>query len=108
MRIPRGTRFAGFVHRFAAAGGAVLVFALTICAASPIAHDWLHRSGDSGQESGCAVLLFADGVSLPLDTLGVQPPAAVTGRVTLASATDVFLISPRYLRQPERGPPNLG
>ena len=108
MRILRGTRFAEFLRRFAAAGGAALVLALTVFAASPVAHDWLHQNDDRNQESGCAVVLFAGGVSLPLETPAVQPPAVATGSVTPATAAEVYLVTPRYLRQPERGPPSLG
>src|SRR4051812_33713902 len=93
-------------HRVLAAGCAALVFALTIFAASPVAHDWLHADGDhANREHGCAVVLFADGVSLPLGPIEVPLPLEAPHRVTPATAAEVYLVTPRYLRQPERGPP---
>ena len=108
MRRPRSSSFAATLRRLAAAGAAALVLALTIFAASPVAHDWLHESGNGDSESGCAIVLFAGGVSLPLDLPAVTPPVAATGTITPATAAEVFLVTPRYLRQPERGPPSLG
>ena len=108
MRRPRSSSFAEMLRRLAAAGAATLVLALTIFAASPAAHDWLHDSGISDHDTGCAVELFAGGVSVPLDLPAVQPPPATTGAITPATAAEVFLVTPRYLRQPERGPPSLG
>lgn len=96
------------LRRFSAAGCAALVFALTVFAASPLAHDWLHASDAHEDEAGCAVVLFASGVALPLAAPAIEPPNFVTDRVALATGGDVDLVTPRYLRQPERGPPALG
>lgn len=104
----RRVRFADCLRRVGAAGGAALVLALTIFAASPVAHDWLHANATGEYESGCAVVLFAGGVSLPLDAPVVLPPATIGSDVHFASARSVVLVTPRYLRQPERGPPSLG
>jgi hypothetical protein len=94
-------------RRILAGGCAALVLALTIFAASPVAHDLLH-DGDHKHTlngDGCAVVLFATGVSLAVGPIAVTPPTAVAQGVSPVTAADVFLVSPRFLRQPERGPP---
>lgn len=110
---------AEFLRRLCAAGAAALVLALTLLAASPAAHDWLHVAGDehrhcssgeherneSNAEDRCAVVMFASGVSVPVAPLAITPPTMVQQAVSPVTAADVFLVSPRYLRQPERGPP---
>ena len=104
----RLTPVADLLRRLCAAGCAALVLALTVFAASPSAHDSLHANRTAAGDDGCAVVLFAGGVSLPLDPPVLQPPAAFAREVAHASAGEVFLVSPRYLRQPERGPPARG
>ncbi len=95
------------LRRVLAGGCAALVFALTIFAASPIAHKLLHNSdhGQANSEDACAVVMFASGVSLAVGPIAITPPSAVIAGVSPVTAADVFLVSPRYLRQPERGPP---
>lgn len=94
-------------RRLCAAGGAALVLALTVFSASPVAHEWLHsdHDHDAPADHGCAVVLFAAGVALPLGLTAVPPPETVVRAQAGAPAREIFLISPRYLRQPERGPP---
>lgn len=104
--IARRTFLPEIFRRFLAAGSAALVFALTVFAASPVAHDRLHDHDHPAQaEDRCAVVLFADGVVPMLDPLAVTPPAPIARDFVAATAADIFLVSPRYLRQPERGPP---
>lgn len=110
-----------WLRRSLAAGGAALVLALTVFAASPAAHEWMHartstcsghshghehgpaKTGD--EDAGCAVVLFASGVDLPVEPAAALPPRLRAEDVTPVTAAEVLLISPRYLRQPERGPP---
>lgn len=96
------------MRRFMAAACAALVLALTIFAACPTAHSLLHD--DSHQhavsEEACAVVMFASGVSLPVAPLAVTPPTAIGHVIPHATRNEIFLVSPRYLRQPERGPPS--
>ena len=101
------TPFADRLRRVLAGGCAALVLALTIFAASPVAHDWLHDGDHDHGGSGdtCAVVMFAGGVSLPGALFVPAPPEAFSAAILPVAATDVFLVSPRYLRQPERGPP---
>ncbi len=107
MKTDRHPSRADWLRRIVAAGGAALVLALSVFAASPVAHNWLHADSDHAtREHGCAVVLFADGVSLPLDPMAVPLPIEATRELSPSTAAEVFLISPRYLRQPERGPPS--
>ena len=97
------------LRRVLAGGCAALVLALTIFAASPVAHNSLHVDrAQPAQDDGCAVVLFASGVSLPLGPITVPAPSETPQLVSPATAAEVFLVSPRYLRHPERGPPVMG
>jgi len=106
-------RFADRLRRVVALGCAAMVFALTIFAAGPEANEYLHEHKDcpshghatTEPDHSCAVVLFASGVSLPVGPLFVTPPTAVPAGISPVTAAEVFLVSPRYLRQPERGPP---
>ena len=97
------------LRRLLAAGCAALVLALTIFAASPVAHEWLHVCDDHAtaqtDDHTCAVVLFAAGVSLQLAPITVPVPDETPHAISPATAAEVGLVSPRYLRQPERGPP---
>ena len=96
------------LRRFLAGSCAVLVLALSIFAASPVAHELLHTDDTDHSpvaEDGCAVDMFASGVALPVGPLAIIPPTAVSPGRSPVTAADVLLVSPRYLRQPERGPP---
>jgi hypothetical protein len=92
-------------RRCLAAGLAALVLALTIFAASPVAHDLLHKQDAPQSEDRCAVVLFAGGVSAPLGLIVIAAPATEWRTAPVARAAEIFVSSPRYLRQPERGPP---
>jgi len=110
------TRLADRLRRLLALGCAAMVFALTIFAASPEAHRILHEDdscpghshGPAETDHTCAVVLFASGIALPVEPLFVTPPTAVPAGISPVTAAEVFLISPRYLRHPERGPPLSG
>ncbi len=95
------------LRRVLAGGCAALVFALTIFAASPVAHNLLHDAdhGHANSEDSCAVVMFAGGISMPVGPLAITPPSAVIAGESPVTAAEVFLVSPRYLRHPERGPP---
>ncbi|MEO6244675.1 MAG: DUF2946 family protein [Opitutaceae bacterium] len=101
------TPFAEWARRVLASGCATMVLALTIFAASPTAHDLLHDTGHAtpGGEDACAVVLFAGGVLLVVAVAVPTPPENLFPARLPVAATEVCLVSPRYLRQPERGPP---
>ncbi len=103
---------AGFFHRLVAAGSAALVLALALFAASPELHDSLHRDrckahahDPAAEGDRCAVVLFASGVEPAPAPLEIAAPAAAWRPAAPAAAEEIFLTTPRYLRQPERGPP---
>ncbi|PAW65560.1 MAG: hypothetical protein B9S34_10590 [Opitutia bacterium Tous-C1TDCM] len=99
--------------RCGAAAAAALVLALTVFAASPGAHAWLHAGADHAchhgeateEDAGCVVFQFAAGITAPAPQVPVLLPATRTAPAELRTEPRLHLISPRYLRQPERGPP---
>ena len=96
------------LRRVLAGSCAALVLALTIFSASPVAHNSLHVDGaQPAQDDGCAVVLFASGVALPVGPITVPAPSETPQAISPATAAEVFLVSPRYLRHPERGPPAI-
>lgn len=97
---------AEMLRRLLAAGSAALVFALTVLAASPAAHDELHDHGVPHADDTCAVVLFAGGVALPLETPLPTPSVAAWQPLLPAVAEEILFTAPRYLHQPERGPPS--
>src|SRR3954464_12738372 len=58
-----------FLRRTLALGCASLVFALAVFAASPSLHERLHAAPQAAADDGCAVALFASGVSLAVPVL---------------------------------------
>ncbi len=99
-----------FLHRCCALGTAALVLALTLFAASPTAHAWLHDDDAAavpanGHEDRCAVILFASGVAMPLAAPAIAPPGDVLAAAIKHAPESLCLRSPRYLHLPERGPP---
>jgi hypothetical protein len=104
MRHGRPFPLLGFLHRTVAAGCAALVFALGLCAVSPVLHQQLHLD-DHSSDDRCAVVLFASGVSLALAAVTPTPSVSDWQEKTPRRSDEIFLDSPRYLLQPERGPP---
>lgn len=105
MQPIRHRRLSGSLRRLLAAGGIARVFALGLFAASPSLHALLHQHDQAPAEDGCAVVLFASGVSAPPALVAVPPVAAEWQEQSFADATNWFVDSPRYLLQPGRGPP---
>lgn len=92
------------LQRGGAALSVALLLLLTISAASPAVHDWLHLGGTHDANHQCAVVLFASGVTLAL-ALAVTAPRAAWHEEPRRAGARLFLVATRYLRQPERGPP---
>jgi hypothetical protein len=110
----RRSALAEFLRRLVAAGSAALVLALAIFAASPDLHGRLHghdhcpvheKNADDSADHTCAITLFAGGLPVPHAALDLAPGAAAWHAQPPAVAERIFLTTPRYLRQPERGPP---
>ncbi len=103
--------------RLIAGTGVLLVLALTVLAASPAAHTWVHGHAETcpdhehppapqeEDDSGCAVILFAAGLEVPAGPVALLTRTAVAGGVLPVTAAEPLLSRPRYLRLPERGPP---
>ena len=106
-------------HRALAWVCAALVLGLAFVSASPGAHQWLHTFAEQhtcpdhvapqpdpvSDEHACAVVLYASGVDTPLAGCAVEAPWIATNRLAPVVVAEIWLIAPRYLRQPERGPP---
>ena len=108
MSAPRHSHpLPGLLRRVLALGCAALVLTLTIFAASPSVHALLHDADHehTTSDAGCAVVMFASGVTLPVAPIAITPPTDVVQGISPVTAAEVYLVSPRYLRQPERGPP---
>lgn len=105
MSPARRAILADFLRRFFAAGGAALVLALTVFAASPELHNLLHRATDTAHDDSCPVVLFTGSADAPAAAIAAPLPSVATSAHAPAVAREIFLSPPRHLRQPERGPP---
>ena len=95
-----------------------LVFTLSLLTASPEIHAYLHgesraHSDDAVPQAhddhSCAVTLFQQGVTTPLDLPRVDTPRNTLWIATLPPARDTLALSaPRHLLRPARGPPCIG
>ena len=96
-------------HRFLAAGSAVLVLLLTVLAVSPQLHADFHahdaETGAAHTDDGCVVALFAGGVTATPAALFLAAPTTAHAAVAFTPRAEIFVSPPRYLHQPERGPP---
>ena len=92
-------------RRILAAGCVALVLALGVFAVSPALHEQLHRSDPTAVDDGCAVALFATGVVLLLAIFARPPVAMAWQELPRVVRREIRRDSPRYLLQPERGPP---
>lgn len=99
-------------RRFIAALGVALVLLLGVAAVNPIVHAHLHDADHAGHDNApaasphiCAVVLFASGVTFALAAIAVAAPQLVWRERPVLAAAKLYLTPPRYLRQPERGPP---
>lgn len=100
----RQSTFVDRLRRLFAAGAALLVLLLATLAANPELHHWLHDNA-ANENDGCAVMLFANGVSAPVDPVAITAPDLAWQPGSPRPVSEIFLVPARYLRQPERGPP---
>lgn len=117
--MPRLRHLANPLRRALAVLCAGLVMALSLVAVSPELHEWLHAAEQehtchhhhkktkpsAEHEHDCAVVLFTSGVDLPVAPIALTPPRVVVEGVSPVTEAEFYLVSPRYLRHPERGPP---
>jgi hypothetical protein len=93
-----------FLHRLLAAGGVALVLLLSVLAASPGLHAWLHgNAGETDHE--CVITFFQHGVV----TAAAEVALVVVARVLLARVADapaaLHLAPPRYWLPRGHAPP---
>ncbi len=98
-------RFIAVYRRICAAGSAALVFVLGLLASSPALHHQLHTGLHGAGDDHCAVVLFANGVSAPVAMSALPPPVREWQDHRPTASVEVYVGSPRYRLQPERGPP---
>ena len=104
-------------HRITAVFGVALVLLLTVLAASPELHAWVHGHGEATQHAGrdkapvgdadhaCAVTLFASGVSLLLAFFLVFLARVLDRNQTLFSSDWLIVTRPHYWLVPSHAPP---
>jgi hypothetical protein len=90
--------------RLIAAAAAALVLALTVLAASPQLHKWLHPDADDSDHE-CAITLFHHGVAQAATAiiLAVVSRRWIGFLATIPAALN--LVAPRFRLSPGRGPP---
>jgi hypothetical protein len=93
------------LRRIFAALAVGLVLLLSTAVVAPSVHDLLHDGhGDHAANDYCAVVLFATGLVLT-SALAVSAPTFASANERAPAFRRIFLVSPHYLHQPERGPP---
>lgn len=93
-----------FLHRLLAAGGVALVLLLTVLAASPELHAWLHRNAGQADHE-CVITLYQHGVEAA--TVGVVLVAAAWVFLAWAAIAPPMQVFPRvrYWLPPALAPP---
>jgi hypothetical protein len=105
MPLARRAFSASFLHRSIAAMCAAVIFSLGVFASCPELHERLHDGSAIGADDHCAVEIFASGISVPLGLQTLAPPLECRRIEQPAPRIEICLSSPRFLLQPERGPP---
>lgn len=108
MRRLNQLRHAGYAdgfRRLIATSCAALVFVLGLFAASPVLHQQLHHDAHPPADDGCAVVLFAGGVSMPVAAIALPPVPVNWTKQTYVVTSELFVASPRYRLLPAQGPP---
>jgi len=93
------------LRRLAAGGAAVLVLVLAVLAVTPALHAWLHGEKALDADDGCAVVLFAQGITPALGA-ALRVVAALRrlpGRIAEPLAPS--FAAPAHQLPPGRGPP---
>ena len=93
------------VHRVTGLLALAVMLTLTVASGSPVVHDCLHTDPSQDSDHQCAVVLFASGVTLVPGATELLRAEMTCRSQQVAAFEELFVVSPRYLRQPERGPP---
>jgi hypothetical protein len=91
-------------HRLVAASCAALVLALSVLAASPQLHKWLHADADASDHE-CAVTLFNHGVAQAAAEIAVAVVSMRWVGILDALPASLDLVAPRFRLSPGRAPP---
>ena len=92
------------LHRLLAAGGVALVLLLSVLAASPGLHAWLHgNAGETDHE--CVITLFQHGVVAAAAEVALVVVALVLLAWVAAAPAALYLAPPRYWLPPGHAPP---
>jgi hypothetical protein len=83
-----------------------LVLMLSVAAVAPSLHELLHDGHSDHSTDRCAVVLFAGGLTIATAFALLAPKAVWPERRPVAIEL-IYLVTPRYLLQPERGPPGV-
>lgn len=105
MTADRNRRVASSVlHRLLACGGVALVLLLTVLAACPELHAWLHRdAGEADHE--CVVTLYQHGVVSAVVEIALVVVLLVWRARVVAAPAALHLASSRYWLPPALAPP---
>ena len=97
--------FAPLLRRLVAIGSVALVLMMGASVVLPALHHWLH--GDAGEETSdqCAVEMFGMGITTASSSLALERQTITWPAPVQPAQEALFLATPRFLRQPERGPP---
>jgi len=108
------------LHRLLATGSAMLVFALGLMSVSPTLHDWVHRqpcdtAGSHapshkdplpyGADHSCAVVGFAHGLTLAVDTVLPENPPIRWAPTLFPCPTGHVPVEQHEFLPPGRAPP---
>lgn len=82
----------------------VMLLLTALGTVSPAFHHWLHADGDVHHADGCAIVLFASGVTLVATTVPSVPPQP--GVCVVQRLAEEPQLTPRpHLHPPGNGPP---
>jgi hypothetical protein len=93
------------LRRLAAGGAALLVLALAVLAVSPSLHAWLHGEKVLDADDGCAVVLFAQGITPALGAALLVVAALRRLPERLAEPFAPSFAAPAHQLPPGCGPP---
>jgi hypothetical protein len=97
----------------------ILVLALTVLAASPELHQWIHGHGlasakashpepgkaADADDDGCVVTLFAQGLVLPVALLALAFAGRILRHIGFDRGDRLAPTQPRFLLLPSQAPP---
>lgn len=83
----------------------MLVLALVVLAVCPTLHAWLHGEKQLDDDDGCAVVLFAHGLTPAVAAIAVLEAVAFVIAWKCPDPGSAFVAEPGFSRPPSCGPP---